>query len=522
MNTRTGTTILFAVLMIILVMGVAALMSFTGWVGSTKFSAQEVWQKPYLMALSMKIIDVTGDGQDDLFIQNDTNLSILDGSGNLLLEKSYPAPLVTTMGDVNGDSREDVVALYRAGSGANVAMISKGEEILQAEIVQFNDPARTAIIRYADGAQVILGDQGGILVAIDLAGSEVWYSTQIASSAVRGLDDILIGNQMMLAVANEGGSVAAMDSQGQTLWSYNLPGGLRRLRAYDLDGDGNSEVLLGGENGGFIILNAVDGAELFATKLGQPISEIREAEVDGDPSSREVVLGGKDGGVWAYQMDGKRLWSASLSDKVTEIASVDLDEDGAEEVIIGDDSGKVTLFTGPSGDRHSLGSYSSGIARIDVGRLTAGRQIAIADGSNLHLQSLEFSSLPPLKFTPLLGGLLVSVVIALAAWFIATNPPKPALKVSLEDQSAESLQSQRRMLKESIADVERLRQAGEMTSNAYLARLKDLRGQLADNEAAMKKAGLPYTPETFQCPNCGGTLELGMDRCEYCGQVVIS
>jgi len=28
--------------------------------------------------------------------------------------------------------------------------------------------------------------------------------------------------------------------------------------------------------------------------------------------------------------------------------------------------------------------------------------------------------------------------------------------------------------------------------------------------------------ETFKCPNCGGTLELGMDKCEYCGQVILS
>jgi hypothetical protein len=78
------------------------------------------------------------------------------------------------------------------------------------------------------------------------------------------------------------------------------------------------------------------------------------------------------------------------------------------------------------------------------------------------------------------------------------------------------------MLKESIADVERLRKSGEVTGDAYLARLKRLRSDLADNEAAYKTAGFPVKVETFQCPNCGGTLELGMDKCEYCGQVILS
>ena len=45
---------------------------------------------------------------------------------------------------------------------------------------------------------------------------------------------------------------------------------------------------------------------------------------------------------------------------------------------------------------------------------------------------------------------------------------------------------------------------------------------LADNESAFKKQGYSVKIETIQCPNCGGTLELGMDKCEYCGQVLLS
>ena len=61
-----------------------------------------------------------------------------------------------------------------------------------------------------------------------------------------------------------------------------------------------------------------------------------------------------------------------------------------------------------------------------------------------------------------------------------------------------------------------------MSGDAYLARLKRLRGDLAENEAAFKKAGHAVKVETFQCPHCGGTLQLGMDKCEYCGQVLLT
>ncbi|HSL43951.1 MAG TPA: hypothetical protein VK897_11010 [Anaerolineales bacterium] len=38
----------------------------------------------------------------------------------------------------------------------------------------------------------------------------------------------------------------------------------------------------------------------------------------------------------------------------------------------------------------------------------------------------------------------------------------------------------------------------------------------------IKAQGYAIKVETIQCPNYGGTLELGMDKCEYCGQVLLS
>jgi hypothetical protein len=211
-----------------------------------------------------------------------------------------------------------------------------------------------------------------------------------------------------------------------------------------------------------------------------------------------------------------------VADKVNEISGIDLDRDGAEEALVGDDSGEVYLFFGGSGERKHLLSLNGAVNRIDVGNFTASRQVAISDNSELYLYSLEMESASALQFMPLVVGLIISLVILAAAWFIATNPPKPKLQMAIEDQSAESLRAQRRMLKESIADVERLKATGEVSPDAYLRRLKELRSQLAANETAMRTAGVAFTPETFQCPHCGGSLLLGVDKCDYCGQVVIT
>jgi hypothetical protein len=509
-----------AFVLICLVMGVSALLAFSGLAAAEKFGSATAWSQPYNTAESMKVIDLTGDGQDELFIQNASDVSIYDPNGAVMWSFPYNASK-TTLGDFNGDNIEDVLVFY-PGTGMSVDAILKGEQTRVAETLEIGAAARIILLRFAAGPQIVLGDSSGNLLSIGLDGNPLWKSA-LGTEEVRGLDDAKIGGQTYLAAASHNGTVAVIDSQGKNIWQTSQEQ-LRRMRAFDLNNDGNSEVITGGEYGAFFIYSAKDGSVLFNKSLGQPVSEIREVELNGEPSSHEIVVGGKDGGVWAFSFNGTtatQMWTGSLSDKVTEIAGIDINGDGKEEAVLGDDAGNVAIFT-ESGSRNNLPSHSSGITRIDVGKLGGERYVVIADYSQIQTNKVNFSSIPGFQYTPLLVGVIVSVVILIIAAIFASIPPKPEVKLSLKDKSKESLAAERRMLKESIADVERLRKSGEVTGDAYLARLKRLRADLADNETAFKEAGFQIKSETFNCPNCGGTLELGMDKCEYCGQVILS
>ncbi|MDD2923333.1 MAG: VCBS repeat-containing protein [Anaerolineales bacterium] len=509
-----------AFILICLVMGVAGIFAFSGLAAAEKFGGKTAWSQPYDTAESMKVIDLNGDGQDELFIQNANNVTVYDGGGNILNQFSFNA-LKTTLGDVNGDGVEDIIA-YSLDAGGSVNTIVNGKQSALAEGLNANQPARIALIRFASGPQIILGDATGGLLSLKLDGSPLW-SVSSGSEEVRGLDDAKIGGQAYLAAASHSGTVSVIDSNGKNIWQTTQEQ-LRRMRAFDLNADGDSEVLTGGEYGAFFIYGAKDGSVLFNKSLGQPVSEIREVELNGDPSSREIIVGGKNGGVWAFSFDGKtatQMWTGSLADKVTEIAGIDINGDGKEEAVLGDDSGNVAVFTA-DGARNNLPTHGSGITRIDVGKLGGERYVVIADYHQVEADKIEFSSIPGFQYTPLLVGVIVSIVILIIAAILASIPAKPEMKVSFQDKSKQSLEAERRMLKESIADVERLRKSGEVTGDAYLARLKRLRGDLAANEAAYKTAGFSIRVETIQCPNCGGTLELGMDKCEYCGQALLS
>ena len=509
-----------AFVLVCLVMVVSGVFAFSGAVTAEKFGGQAAWSAATNAPESMKVIDVTGDGVDDLFLQTADNVSVLDGNGNSLFSFGYGQPK-TTLGDADGDGHEDIIVFY-LGQGMSVDIISKGTQKTIATMLDIGVPARAALIRFASGPQIVLADSSGGLMALNLSGKPLW-SVDFGSEESRGLDDAVINGKVHLAAANHDGSLAVFDGNGNALWSNN-PGQLRRMRAYDLNGDGTSEIITGGEGGDLYVWSAADGSQFFQKSMGQPVSEVREVELNGEPSTREFVVGGKDGGAWAFSFDGAtatQLWSASLADKVTEIAGIDVDGDGKEEAVLGDEAGTVAVFT-ETGSRNNLESHSSAIARIDVGKLNGERYVVVADGSQVEALKVSFSSIPGFQYTPLIVGLVVSAVILIIAAILASIPKRPELKVSFQDKSRESLEAERRMLKESIADVERLRKSGEVTGDAYLARLKRLRSDLAENEAAFKSAGHSIKVETIQCPNCGGTLELGMDKCEYCGQVLLS
>lgn len=503
--------------MVALVMGVSAMFAFNGSAAAEKYSSDSLWSVSYSSAESMKIIDLTGDGANDLFIQSASDASIYDAAGNVIAGADIGFGK-STMGDVNGDGVEDVV-LFQVFPPM-VQLINKGEATTLVDTTaNIGSPSRVAIIKFEGKTEIVLGAEDGGLLGLSANGQELWQN-RMGTEELRGMDDARVDGKIHLAVASHSGDFGVLDGNGAILW-MNKTEQLRRMRSYDLFGDGTSEILTGGEYGEFAIWHGGEGTRIFVNGMGQPVSEIRTAEINGDPSSIEIIVGGKDGGLWALDANGKELWSRTVADKVTEIVGVDFDDDGRQEVVIGDDAGEVIIFS-PDGVRASLKDYDTGITRIDEGRLGDQRVLAVSDGAQLEVQKVAHNEIPGFQFTPILVGLIVSAATIAVAWILATMPKKPEMKVSIQDKSRESLEAERRMIKESIADVERLRQSGEVVGDAYLARLKRLRADLAENETAFKEQKFPIKVETIQCPNCGGTLELGMDKCEYCGHVILT
>src|SRR5215212_4748186 len=234
-----------ALILICLIMAVAGMFAFSGGITAEKFGASTAWSKPFSSAESMKIIDFTGDQQDELFVQNTSDVTVYDSSGAVIWNFSYNSPK-TTLGDVDGDGVEDIIVYY-VGTGMSVDVISKTAQKTIATALKIGFPARVALIRFPTGPEIILGDSDGNLLALSLDGKPLWNSN-LGSNEVRGMDDAKISGQTYVAIATNNGNLAVYDAQGKQAWADSQEQ-LRRLRAFDLNGDGNSEIITGGEYG---------------------------------------------------------------------------------------------------------------------------------------------------------------------------------------------------------------------------------------------------------------------------------
>jgi hypothetical protein len=519
MRDRMKGSVRLATVFIVLIMGGSLVLTMTGdragryeETVARSFEASEVQ--------SLQLIDLDGDGGDDLFVQRTSGYTVYAADGREIWSRSYAPPLSTTMGDVNGDGIEDVVAFW-AEPASTVEAYSRGEPLWTVRAQRVAQPARSAVIRFASGSQVVVGDTEGQLVAYSGAdGREVWRAQLSGNSEVRGLDDVLLDGQRLLVAADRGGQVTLFGPDGRHRWDAEI-NGLRRMRAFDLNGDGTSEVYFGGEQG-TVFRRLADGTALEPLLIGQQVVELREGELDGDPRSRELVVGGRNGGVFAFTAGDQpeELWSTSLGDRIADLVVTDLDDDGVDEVVAGDESGGLAVF-GAGGERYRLPARSGGVTALEAGRFTASDEVAVAAGYSVEVLGLERSD-APIFYTPLAAGLVLSLVIGGVALFVGGLPQRLPTTLVVTDKTPAGLLARRRMLAESLADVEELQARGEIDGPAALARLERLREQLADTDMNLRVAGVDMAPTTMKCPNCGGKLKIGWDKCEYCGEIVIA
>ena len=377
MTRRTTVILVLAVALMLVVMGMAAALQFSTAVPKAKWTLESVLSRPLVEAEAMKVIDLTGDGVDDIVVQGDTQVSVLDENLNVLFEKNYLA-VTTTMGDFDGDGVDDLVVIYdETGMDVIVAealsLVGAGRSLWRVPVTGLRQPERAASADL-DGdkiREVVVGDIAGNVVCLNSDGSWRWayqlpVPAQATSAYVRGLDDVVSPDGVWVIAANYDGSLVMLDGSGKPVWTAEFPTSIRRVRSYDLNGDGTSEVLVGGETGRLECLDGASGTRLWAKDLGNRVVEIRAAELDDNPAGTDILVGMRDAGViYGYDAQGNQVARNAMSGRVIEFAPLDIDEDGRDEFVAGSEEGTARLFKANEPSLASLGA--PGLTRLDAG-----------------------------------------------------------------------------------------------------------------------------------------------------------
>lgn len=521
--------VLMAGILILFVLVGSVVLHLSGVTQGGAFTQRELWDEAVAGGPpeTMKAIDLTGDGEDEVFVQTPEQVLILSPEGQELLRQDIFGAK-STMGDLDGDGVDEFVIAEPFGPDMIVtAWTAGGAEIWQTIVPDVGMPARGLSLDFrGDGKrEVIFGTEDGVLVCLDGVAGELHWRYSFPSDTpenmlVRGADDVSRGGRTYLAAAIYGGAVVVLDENGKSILQLKFPEQLRRLRAYDMDGDGASEILLGGLNGLVQLHSAQDGALLWSDNIGSRVQEARFLELDGDPTQTELLVGGRYGGMLAYTLAGKSLWRGSVTGKVLEFETLDYDKDGQNELLVAADS--VTLLEAGTGtwlDSFSVAEPTT----LDVGDF--GKESTYLIGARSGVVAVKVSYTPsPWWYSPIPAGFMLALVIAaIAVWVSRFERPPQAPKVTytVQDMSLEALKARKKMLREVLEDATRMQGDGEISPEVFLARSRSVRGQLAAVDEKILAIQPDYKPESMKCPSCGAPLSIGMDRCPYCSHVLL-
>jgi hypothetical protein len=283
-----------------------------------------------------------------------------------------------------------------------------------------------------------------------------------------------------------------LDAAGKQAWELPTDR-IRRMRAFDVTGDGRSEILFGCDSGGYTVQDAA-GNRVLSWGLGEAVVEIRALEIDGDPRQPEVAIGGKNG-TFRFMSGTRVLVEGNAGARVSEIGGVDTNGDARDEVFVGTETGGLHAF---AANGWSLGTQSLG-GRIDaiVGVVSPLRdRLVVVSGPNGVSAFRSLRARAPAWYSPVSAAALGSLALLVCALALAgLERPAPAAPPPV----AESAPAVRALVAR-LGQLEALVAAGHLTRDAAADRVQQLKAQIARAQQIATRAAPQTSPPPPKAP----------------------
>jgi hypothetical protein len=454
--------------------------AFSAWAAGTlsRWSLTPVWSVPLPGVQMVADAPRRAGGPAHIIAQGQERLVVLDAAGKVVADKPLPGgPLNAATGDVDGDGTDDVIVAQGTG-GTTIAVFDGALQTLwpASPVAGLTQASRVLAVDLNGDRrrEVVAGDAQGRVAAIGPAGRVMWsyaFPAAAANAEIRGLDDIALGpgRGRVVVVARRSGEMVLLDAAGKVVASPLVRNPVRRLRVFDLDGDGRDEAVVGDESGAYQLV-AADGKQSPLGSIGDTVTEIRTLEADGDAASREIVVGGKRGGF--VLLSGRTVQArGTVTGKISAAGGVDADGDGRDELFVGTEEGGVSMFDERAEKLAEVGSLGKVERIFGVENRARERLVVVAAGAAISALRAERLVAPAwyAPWVPALLGLLAIAAgtLALVVSHAPAPPPTPAV-----DQKTQEIER-------SIARVNDLMARGVVTAGQGAERLRQLEKQRA-------------------------------------------
>jgi hypothetical protein len=308
--------------------------------------------------------DINGDGRDEIVVGcKDGKVYAFDGRGQLL--PGWPVSTGDTIagspaiGDIDGDKRDEII--IGSDDGNIYALNGDGSTVPGWPVSTGSTVRSTAAIADVDGDMrddVIVGSSDGRVYAISGSGSSlIGWPVRVgggveSSPAVADVD----GDDLPeIAVGADDGNVYLIDNDGKIVpgWPVETRYYVRSSPAIgDIDNDGSLEIIVGSDDFNVYAWNAngtlVAGWPV-ATEYKISIASPALADLDGD-KKLDVILGSGDTMMYAWDGSGSPLvgWPAQTYGRLYNSSPcvADVDGNGSLDIVVGGEDVNLYIFDG--------------------------------------------------------------------------------------------------------------------------------------------------------------------------------
>lgn len=296
--------------------------------------------------------DVDDDGAKEIIVQNGNMVQVMNRYLAQIWNRSMQDPTALAAGDVDGDGHSEVfignatgyiVGLH--GDGKLLWDTNAGNELASITIADIG----------SDGSMELIETNGLHYMSIRNAVNATleWSSNVLSGEILPPMVGDLDGDGTLdVAVASQGGNIAAYSSNGTEMWKSHSPGVPLGLAAFGGDAHGQDIALTMSANGDVLYMDGATG-KTIATIGHDGLATVPRKIVSAFLGTSEPAVAGflgnsiGSGFFWASRSDSmlQFLW---LGNVTSDLNFGDLDGDGLIEMVFsGSTSFAYRLDVGP-------------------------------------------------------------------------------------------------------------------------------------------------------------------------------